>query len=142
VGIILPLTGNLANFGKMEKQSFDMALEEINGIGGVKGRKLVFLYENDTGKPKVGRLVARKLIAEDRVVMLGGGSSNSVTYAVAEVAQQHRLPFLINTGEADNITEQGWDYVFRLSPPASEYVSGLESFLAQMVQPKTAVIIQ
>jgi branched-chain amino acid transport system substrate-binding protein len=126
----------------MEKQSFDMALEEINGGGGVKGRKLVFLYENDTGKPEVGRLVARKLITEDKVVMLGGGYSNSVTYAVAKVAQQHRLPFLINTGPADNITEQGWDYVFRLSPPASEYVSGLESFLAQVVQPKTAVIIQ
>jgi branched-chain amino acid transport system substrate-binding protein len=142
VGIILPLTGDLGNFGEMEKQSFDMALEEINGMGGVKGRKLVFLYENDTSKPEVGRLVARKLITEDRVVMLGGGSSNSVTYAVAEVAQQYRLPFLMNTGAADKITEQGWDYVFRLSPPASEYVSGLESFLAQVVQPQTAVIIQ
>jgi branched-chain amino acid transport system substrate-binding protein len=142
VGIILPLTGNLADFGKIEKQSFDMALEEINGGGGVKGKKLVFLYENDTGKPEVGRLVARKLITEDRVVMLGGGYSSSVTYAVAKVAQQHRLPFLINTGPADNITEQGWDYVFRLSPPASEYVSGLESFLAEVVKPKTAAIIQ
>ena len=142
VGIILPLTGDLANFGEMERQSFDMALEEINGMGGVKGRKLVFLYENDTSKPEVGRLVARKLITEDRVVMLGGGSSHSVTYAVAEVAQQYRLPFLINTGAADKITEQGWDYVFRLSPPASEYVSGLESFLAQVVQPQTTVIIQ
>lgn len=142
VGIILPLTGDLADFGEMEKQSFAMALEEINGGGGVKGRKLVFLYENDTGKPEVGRLVAQKLITEDKVVMLGGGYSNSVTYAVAEVAQQNRLPFLINSGPADNITEQGWDYVFRLSPPASEYVSGLESFLAQVVKPKTAAIIQ
>ena len=142
VGIILPLTGDLADFGEMEKQSFAMALEEINGGGGVKGRKLVFLYENDTGKPEVGRLIAQKLITEDKVVMLGGGYSNSVTYAVAEVAQQNRLPFLINSGPADNITEQGWDYVFRLSLPASEYVSGLESFLAQVVKPKTAAIIQ
>jgi branched-chain amino acid transport system substrate-binding protein len=142
VGIILPLTGHLADYGAMEKQSFDMALDEINGGGGVKGRKLVFLYENDTGKPEVGRLVAQKLISEDKVVMLGGGYSNSVTYAVAEVAQQKRLPFLINSGPADNITEQGWDYVFRLSPPASEYFSGLESFLAQVVKPKTAAIIQ
>jgi branched-chain amino acid transport system substrate-binding protein len=125
----------------MEKQSFDMALEEINGGGGVKGRKLDFVYEDDKGEPEVGRAVVEKLINEDKVVMLGGGFSSSVTYPQASVAQQNRVPFLINTASADQITEQGWDYIFRLNPPVSEYASGLESFLGQVVKPKTAVII-
>ena len=141
VGIVLPLTGPLADFGLMEKQSFDMALEEINGGGGVKGRKLVFLYENDTGKPEVGRSVVEKLLNRDKVVMLGGGFSSAVTFVTADVAQQNRIPFLINTASADKITEQNWDYVFRLNPPVSEYASGLESFLAEVVKPKSAVII-
>jgi branched-chain amino acid transport system substrate-binding protein len=141
VGIVLPVTGPQAKFGEIEKQSFDMALEEINGSGGVKGKKLEFLIEDDTGRPEVGRSVVEKLITKDKVVMLGGGYSSSVTYAVAGVAQQNRIPFLVNTGSADKITEKGWDYIFRLNPPVSEYASGVETFLAEVVKPKTAVIL-
>jgi branched-chain amino acid transport system substrate-binding protein len=141
VGIVLPLTGDQAKFGEIEKQAFDLAREEINAAGGIKGKKLEFLIEDDTGRPEVGRSVAEKLITKDKVVMLGGGYASSVTYAVAGVAQQNRIPFLINTGSADNITQRRWDYVFRLNPPVSEYGSGVESFLAQVIKPKTAVIL-
>ncbi len=141
VGIVLPLTGPQAKFGEIEKQSFDMALEEINGSGGIKGKNLEFIMEDDTGRPEVGRSVVEKLITKDKVVMLGGGYSSSVTYAVAGVAQQNNIPFLVNTGSADKITEQGWDYIFRLNPPVSEYASGVETFLAEVVKPKTAVVL-
>jgi branched-chain amino acid transport system substrate-binding protein len=141
VGIVLPLTGPLADFGLMEQRSFDLALEEINGGGGINGSELHFIYEDDNGKPEVGRSVVEKLIDKDKVVMLGGGFSSAVTYVTADVAQQNRIPFLINTASADRITEQGWDYIFRLNPPVSAYASGLESFLAEVVKPKTAVII-
>lgn len=141
VGIILPLSGGQAKFGEVEKKSFDMALDEINTAGGVNGKKLVFMYEDDTGRPDVGRSAAEKLINKDKVVMLGGGYSSSVTFAVAGVAQQNRLPFLINTGSADKITEQGWEYIFRLNPPASEYPKAVESFLTEVVKPKSAAIL-
>ena len=141
VGIVLPLTGKQAKFGEIEKLSFDMALEEINAAGGIKGRPLAFLYEDDTGVPATGSSVAEKLINKDKVVMLGGGYSSSVCKSLARVAQQNKMPLLINTGSSDEITEKGYDYVFRLNPPASEYAKGTETFLSEIVQPKTAVII-
>ena len=141
VGIILPLTGAKANFGEIEKLSFDMALQEINAAGGINGKKLEFRFEDDTGRPEVARSAAEKLINKDKVLMLGGGYGSSETFAIAGVAQQNRIPFLVNTGSDDKITEQGWEYIFRLNPPVSEYPKALESFLTEVVHPKTAAIL-
>jgi branched-chain amino acid transport system substrate-binding protein len=141
VGIVLPLTGDQAKFGEIEKQSFDLALGEINAAGGVKGKKLELIIEDDTGRPEVGRSVVEKLITKDKVVMLGGGYSSSVTYAVAGVCQQNQMPFLVNTGAADNITTSGWDYIFRLNPPVSEYASSVESLLKDVIKPTSVAIL-
>jgi len=141
VGIILPLTGDKAKFGEIEKRSFELALEEINKAGGINGKKLEFLFEDDTGRPDVARSAAEKLITKDKVVMLGGGYGSSETFAIAGVAQQNRIPFLVNTGSDNKITEQGWEYVFRLNQPVSEYPKALASFLTEVVKPKTAAIL-
>ncbi len=141
VGVVLPLTGKQAKFGEIEKNSFLLALEEINKAGGVNGRPIQLIIEDDTSKPDVGRSAVEKLISKDKVVMIGGGYSSSVTYAMCAVAQQRKVPFLVNTGSADKITEKGWDYVFRLNPPVSEYPKGLKSFLEEVAKPKTVVIL-
>lgn len=141
VGIILPVTGDKAKFGEIEKKSFEMALEEINAAGGINGKKLEFVFEDDTGRPDVARSAAEKLITKDKVVMLGGGYGSSETFAIAGVAQQNQLPFLVATGSDNKITEQNWEYIFRINPPVSDYPKGLESFLTEVVKPKTAVIL-
>lgn len=141
VGIILPLTGEKAKFGEIEKKSFAMALEEINAAGGINGKQLEFVYEDDTGRPDVARSAAEKLITKDKVVMLGGGYGSSETFAIAGVAQQSQIPFLVSTGSDNKITEQRWEYIFRLNPPVGDYPKGLESFLTEVVKPKTAAIL-
>ncbi|MBW1893126.1 MAG: ABC transporter substrate-binding protein [Deltaproteobacteria bacterium] len=132
VGIVLPLTGKLAKFGEIENKSFLMALDEINAAGGVNGKKIELIIEDTTGKPDVGRSAIEKLIAQDKVVMVGGGYSSSVTWATVAVAQQNKVPFLVNTGSADKITEQGWEYIFRLNPPVSEYPGAFADFLQEV----------
>ena len=141
VGIVLPLTGEKAKFGEIEKNSFVMALNDINKAGGVKGKKIELLFEDDTGKPDIARSAAEKLLSKDQVVMLGGGYGSSETFAISGVAQQKKVPFLINTGSADKITEQGWNFVYRLNPPVSEYSEAAESFFKDIAKPKTAAIL-
>ncbi len=141
VGIVLPLTGKLAKFGEIEKKSFLMAVDEINAAGGVKGKKIDLIIEDTTGKPDVGRSAIEKLITQDKVVIVGGGYSSSVTWATIAVAQKQRVPFLVNTGSADKITEQGWEYIFRLNPPVSEYPSALASFLKTVAKDVKRVAI-
>ncbi len=151
IGVLLPLTGAQANFGEMEKNSFELAKEEINKAGGINGRELKFIYEDDIGRPDVGRAGAEKLISINKVPLLAGGYSSSVTFAVAAVAQQNRIPFLVNTGSVDKITQpedfnltvnDGDNfYIYRLNPPVSEYASGLEGMLLEEIKPSTVYII-
>jgi branched-chain amino acid transport system substrate-binding protein len=141
VGIILPLNGFQARFGKIEKKSFGMALDEINASGGINGKKLELVMADDSGRPEVGRSAAEKLITKDKVVMIGGGYSNSVTYAVAGVCQENKMPFLVNTASADKITTSGWDYVFRLNPPASHYADAMTTLLAEKIKCRTVAIL-
>jgi branched-chain amino acid transport system substrate-binding protein len=129
VGVLLPLTGSQAKFGEIEKRSYEMAAEEINAKGGVNGKKVELLFEDDTGKPDVGRSGVEKLISREKVPVITGGYSSSVTAAAAPVAQQFKVPFVICTGSADDVTEKGYDYVFRINPPASEYPNAIKSFL-------------
>ncbi len=134
VGVLLPLTGSQAKFGEIEKQSYEMAAEEINAKGGVNGKKIELLFEDDTGKPDVGRSGVEKLISREKVPVITGGYSSSVTAAAAPVAQQFKVPFVISTGSADDITEKGYDYVFRVNPPASEYPMSVETFLREVAK--------
>jgi len=131
-GVLLPLTGAQAKFGEIEKRSFEMAAEEINAKGGVKGMKIELLFEDDTGKPDVGRSAVEKLISREKVPVITGGYSSSVTAAATPVAQQFKVPFVVCTGSADDITEKGYDYVFRVNPPASEYPNAVQSFLQEV----------
>jgi branched-chain amino acid transport system substrate-binding protein len=141
VGVVLPLTGAQQKFGEIENNSFLMGMEEINAAGGVNGRPIELLIEDDTSKIAIGRSAAEKLILQDKVIVLTGGYSSDVTFAMAAVAQYRKVPFLITTGAADEITELGADYVFRLNQPVSEYARALTEFLQQVVKPKGVVIL-
>ncbi len=141
VGVVLPTTGSLAKFGEIERDAFLMAQQEINAAGGINGKKLELLIEDTTGRPEVGRSVVEKLITKDKVVMIGGGYSSSVTYATAGVCQQNSMPFLVNTGSADKITTSGWTWIYRLNPPVSQYASAVESLLTKVIKPKTVAIL-
>jgi len=142
VGVVLPLTGKLAKFGEIENKSFLMAVDEINAAGGVNGKKIELIIEDTTGKPDVGRSAIEKLITQDNVLVIGGGYSSSVTWATVAVAQQQKVPFLVNTGSADKITEQGWEYIFRLNPPVSEYPGALATFTQEVAKDiKTVAVL-
>ncbi|MEW6720040.1 MAG: ABC transporter substrate-binding protein [Thermodesulfobacteriota bacterium] len=141
VGVLLPLTGSQAKFGEIEKRSYEMAVEEINGKGGVNGAMIELIFEDDTGKPDVGRSGVEKLISRDKVPVLTGGYSSSVTAAATPVAQQFKVPFVICTGSADDITEKGYEYVFRVNPPASEYPAAVESFLKEVAKDVKSVAL-
>ena len=141
IGVPLPLSGDRETLGIMMKNSCEMAKEAINKEGGINGRQLEIVYGDDQNKVSVGKEVVEKLVRDSKVVMLLGGATSNPTYAMAKVAQKLDVPFLVTTASVDKLTQKGWNNIFRLNPPASEYTRGLEDFWLKNIKPKSMAII-
>jgi len=141
LSIPLPLTGTNAKFGEIEKRSYEIAAEEINAKGGLKGRKIVLEFEDSQGKPEVSRSIAEKLIDVKKQSVIFGEYSSSCSKAIAAVAEERKTPYLVVTGATDDITQQNYKYVFRLNPTNAYYASGLMSFFKEVVKPTSIAIL-
>jgi branched-chain amino acid transport system substrate-binding protein len=141
LGIPLPLTGTNAKFGEIEKKSYEIAMEEINAKGGIKGKKVVLEFEDSQGKPEVARSIVERLIDVRKQPVIFGEYSSSCSKAIAAVAEERKTPYLVVTGATDDITQQNYKYVFRLNPTNAYYAKGLMSFLNTIVKPKTIAIL-
>ena len=141
VGVLLPLTGKFAEIGEIERKSFLMAVDEINGTGGIDGEPIELIVEDTVGKPETGQAAIQKLILQDEVCIVGGGLSSSVTWKAIQVAQKNKVPFLVNTASADKITEKGGNCIFRLNTPVSEYPIALDSFITKVARVKTVAVL-
>jgi branched-chain amino acid transport system substrate-binding protein len=141
LSIPLPLTGGQAKFGEMEKRSYEIAAEEINAKGGIKGMKVVLSFEDSQGKPEISRAIAEKLIDVKKQPFLVGDYSSSCSKAIAQVANERKTPYLVVTGADDAITQQNYAYVFRMNPSNAYYATGLISFLKEVVKPASIAIL-
>lgn len=141
VGIPLPLTGSQAKFGDIQKRSYEIAAEEINAKGGVKGMKLELDIQDNQGKPEISRSIAEKYIDVQKYPFILGDYTSSCAKAVAAVAEERKTPYLVVTSAADDITKQNYKYVFRMNPSSSYYNSGLWGFLREVVKPQSVAIL-
>jgi len=112
IGAILPLTGDAAKYGESAKEGIELAIEEINAEGGVKGHKIEIIYEDSQGLPTTGVSAFQKLITSNRVPAVIGGLFSSVTLAIAPIANREHVVVLSPTSSAPAITKAG-DYIFR-----------------------------
>jgi branched-chain amino acid transport system substrate-binding protein len=139
--IPLPLTGSNAAFGEIEKNSYLIAMEEINAKGGIKGKKVVLEFEDSQGKPDVSRSIAEKLIDVKKQPVIFGEYSSACSKAMAALAEERKTPYLVVTGATDDITQQNYKYVFRMNPSNAYYASGMMSFLKEVVKPTSMAIL-
>jgi len=112
IGVIVPLTGGSAKYGKDIKRGYDLAVEEINAKGGIKGKKIILIYEDSEGKPEKAVAAAQKLIQRDKVIAILGALWSSPTLAVAPIAEKAKVIFLSSGASSPKITYAG-DYIFR-----------------------------
>jgi len=132
VGAIHPVTGALAEVGQLQRTSAQIAVDTINAAGGIKsmGAKLELLMGDTESKADVARTVAERLINDGAAMIMGGFHSGHIM-AMVPVAQQRRVPFIIDIGAADAITQsvaqsvkegkQKTQYVYRIFPSTTTF---------------------
>jgi len=113
VGEFGSLTGTTATFGISTRNGADMAFDEINKAGGVLGKKIRVIVEDDQGRPEEAQTVVTKLVNKDRVVAVLGEVASSRSLAAAPVCQSNRIPMITPSSTNPKVTQVG-DFIFRV----------------------------
>src|SRR3989475_10694780 len=119
VGVIQPLTGAFAASGNYVANGAKIAADEINGKGGVLGKKLELVIEDNKSNPTEAAAVAEKLIVRDKVPVIMGAWGSGFTLAIMPKLMEYKVPMLVETSSAGKITTSGNPYIFRISPPSA-----------------------
>lgn len=113
VGEFASLTGKEATFGQSAHEGTQLAVEEINAAGGVLGKKIKLITEDDQSKAGEAATVVNKLIARDNVVAILGEVASSRSLEAAPICQQNKIPQISPASTNPKVTETG-DFIFRV----------------------------
>lgn len=113
VGYYGDLSGRTSSFGQSTKNGVEMAADEINKAGGINGRQVQIITEDDQGEPNKAATVVTKLINQDKVQALLGEVASSNSLAAAPKAQEAKVPMISPSSTNPAVTQVG-DYIFRV----------------------------
>ena len=135
IGASEPMTGTAAVFGEHAKWGAELALSEINGAGGVLGRKLELVVEDNRCNPAEAAKVATKLLDENKVVSLLGALCSSATLATMPLVARAQIPFVVSISTAASIAQQsgvgGNTWTFKINPADDTMAQAMVEHLKQ-----------
>jgi ABC-type branched-subunit amino acid transport system substrate-binding protein len=115
--------------GRELKDGMSLAVQQLNGSGGVLSNELTLLFEDTHGRPEAGIAAVQRLL-DDRVHAFAGEFHSVVADAVVDPVQRSGLPFVCASATLDSITARRLGFVFRLAPPQSYGWAIYADFLA------------
>src|ERR1700710_845102 len=115
VGVLLPLTGNTAWAGKTNRIAAAIAAEEVNAQDLAGGYKIELVFGDSQCEPRAAHDQAQRLISQEKVQLLIGEWCSSASIAVAQVANDEKIPLLVNISTADQIAGDAGPYAFQSS---------------------------
>ncbi|MBI1871533.1 MAG: ABC transporter substrate-binding protein [Chlamydiae bacterium] len=113
IGVYASLTGSTATFGQSMNRGIEMAFSEVNDQGGILGKKMRAVIEDDQSKPEEAKTAVVKLIKRDGVVAVLGEVASSRSLAGAPECQRAGIPMVTPASTNPKVTEMG-DYIFRI----------------------------
>ncbi|MDR2631532.1 MAG: ABC transporter substrate-binding protein [Spirochaetaceae bacterium] len=112
IGAVFPLSGGVAFYGTESRNGALLAIDEINAAGGLLGKKLTLIAEDDEGNAEKSVNAFTKLTTRDRVSFILGSSTSGATMAMTSLAQQNKIVLISPSATNIDVTKAG-DYIFR-----------------------------
>ena len=132
IGVNEPLTGPFAASGTYVVNGAKIAADEINSKGGLLGKKIELVIEDNKSNPTEAAAVAEKLITADKVPVIMGAWGSSLTLAVMPKLMEYKVPMVVETSSSGKITTTGNPYIFRISPPSSVEAAAFKPILPKL----------
>src|ERR1044072_3958212 len=141
IGVNEPLTGAFAASGTYVVNGAKIAADEINAKGGILGKKIELVIEDNKSNPTEAAAVAEKLITSDKVPVLMGAWGSSLTLAVMPKLMEYKVPMVVETSSSGKITTSGNPYIFRISPPSAVEAEAFKPILPKMHVKKADLLV-
>ncbi|WP_022723131.1 ABC transporter substrate-binding protein [Rhodopseudomonas sp. B29] len=132
IGVNEPLTGAFAASGTYVVNGAKIAADEINAKGGVLGKQIELVIEDNKSNPTEAAAVAEKLITRDKTPVMMGAWGSSLTLAVMPKLMEYQVPMVVETSSASKITTMGNPYIFRISPPSNVESAAFEKIVDKL----------
>jgi ABC-type branched-subunit amino acid transport system substrate-binding protein len=132
VGVVTPLSGTYSALGQQVKWGIELATKEINASGGIMGRKVELLFEDEEANPSVATPKAEKLFQVSKVDFLTGTVNSASTLAVGQLAERNNRLIATTVSFSDTITgEKCSPNVFRVNAKAGQQSAALAEWLSK-----------
>jgi branched-chain amino acid transport system substrate-binding protein len=135
LGAAVSLTGKYSTNGKNTKDGYDLAVERINELGGVKvagkSYKLKILYYDDESTSARGAQLVERLISQDNVQFLLGPYSSALTKAIAPVTEKYKVPMVEANGADRALFTNGYKYLFAVLNTSDLYLNSAVDLVAE-----------
>ncbi|MGH7332627.1 MAG: amino acid ABC transporter substrate-binding protein [Candidatus Rokuibacteriota bacterium] len=125
IGASYSQTGSLAAMGRNQLHGVQLCVKHASDRGGVLGRRLVLLVEDDLSKGETAAAIYEKLIAQDKVDAIIGPYSSPITEVMADVTERHRMPMVAAGAATTSIFRKGRKFIFGIHSPSEVYLEGL-----------------
>lgn len=145
-GAAISITGKTAKEGEYTRDGYQIAIDKINEMGGIKvgGKtyKVELKYYDDETKPERTAQLIEKLINEDKVNLILGPYGSSPTGTAAPLVERYKIPMVEANGSAESIFSKGYRYTFMILSPAKLYLRGIiDAVRAKDPSNKTVAIL-
>ena len=140
IGVFMSTTGSTANFGISSVNGIRMAADEINAAGGINGKQVELLVQDDRSDASEAATIVTKFVTQDMVHAVIGEVASSRSIAAAPIAQNAKIPMLTPSSTNPEVTKKG-DFIFRSCFIDPYQGAAIAQFAAKSLGAKTAAIM-
>lgn len=140
LGSTLPLTGEVASYGQNAKSGFELAVQDVNGTGGVLGKKVVIDFQDDKNSPKDAVSIVNKFVTIDKVPIIFGSAGSTVTLSIIPITDRSKTLLVTPISSSSKLTKDGGKYFFRTVPDDDLQAKVLAKWVNELGYKRVAIV--